>query len=310
MRNARSVRRSRALVYDVLSAGLDHGLTGARRLRARGDRVPDVNLGLLSTAMGLSEGVNPLAVWRERFRWLTLYYLASGPLAFAMALAYDRMGVDRARRVRVAARVHDVLRAAVPGAHEQVRRGDPAANDDLQTLFEFAGGLAACAHDSAALRPYAERRLSSLLGARVRDLRRGSRPEAWRSHGRQDGGLAARSSVREGQRRAVARGSATPSSPSSQQRSRARISSTRCGAPNRDMIAALSRSMEAKDYYTGGHTERVSRSLSRSAERLGYTGAELAAIEIGSLVHDIGKIGIPESILNKPGPLDRRASGR
>ena len=72
---------------------------------------------------------------------------------------------------------------------------------------------------------------------------------------------------------------------------------------NRDMIAALSRSMEAKDFYTGGHTERVSRISVALAERLGYTGAELTAIEIGSLVHDIGKIGIPEAILNKPGPL-------
>jgi HD-GYP domain-containing protein (c-di-GMP phosphodiesterase class II) len=72
---------------------------------------------------------------------------------------------------------------------------------------------------------------------------------------------------------------------------------------NRDMIAALSRSMEAKDYYTGGHTERLSRISVALAERLGFSGTELAAIEIGSLVHDIGKIGIPESILNKPGPL-------
>ena len=72
---------------------------------------------------------------------------------------------------------------------------------------------------------------------------------------------------------------------------------------NRDLIAALSRSMEAKDYYTGGHTERVARITVALATRLGYTGAELAAIEIGALVHDIGKIGIPEGILNKPGPL-------
>ena len=61
--------------------------------------------------------------------------------------------------------------------------------------------------------------------------------------------------------------------------------------------------MEAKDYYTGGHTERVARITVALATRLGYTGAELAAVEIGALVHDIGKIGIPEAILNKPGPL-------
>jgi putative nucleotidyltransferase with HDIG domain len=71
-----------------------------------------------------------------------------------------------------------------------------------------------------------------------------------------------------------------------------------------ETIAALSRSMEAKDYYTGGHTERVSDIAVALARRLGYDGADLDAIEIGALLHDIGKIGIPERILHKPGPLD------
>jgi putative nucleotidyltransferase with HDIG domain len=62
--------------------------------------------------------------------------------------------------------------------------------------------------------------------------------------------------------------------------------------------------MEAKDYYTGGHTERVSAVSVALAARLGYAGGELDAIEIGALLHDIGKIGIPERILHKPGPLD------
>ena len=45
---------------------------------------------------------------------------------------------------------------------------------------------------------------------------------------------------------------------------------------------------------------------SRSGSRSGSAtrGADLDAIEIGALMHDIGKIGIPESILHKPGPLD------
>jgi putative nucleotidyltransferase with HDIG domain len=73
---------------------------------------------------------------------------------------------------------------------------------------------------------------------------------------------------------------------------------------HRDMIAALSRSMEAKDFYTGGHTERVAELAVALARRLGYSGDELEAIEIGALLHDIGKIGIPERILNKPAPLD------
>ncbi len=73
---------------------------------------------------------------------------------------------------------------------------------------------------------------------------------------------------------------------------------------NRDTIAALSKSMEAKDLYTGGHTGRVAAVSLALAERLGYDGEALEAIEIGALLHDIGKIGIPEHILRKEGPLD------
>jgi putative nucleotidyltransferase with HDIG domain len=73
---------------------------------------------------------------------------------------------------------------------------------------------------------------------------------------------------------------------------------------HRATIAALSRSMEAKDLYTGGHTERVAAIATALARTLGYRGHELEAIEIGALLHDIGKIGIPEQILRKEGPLD------
>jgi putative nucleotidyltransferase with HDIG domain len=62
--------------------------------------------------------------------------------------------------------------------------------------------------------------------------------------------------------------------------------------------------MEAKDLYTGGHTGRVAAVAVALAEQLGYSGDELEAIEIGALLHDIGKIGIPEEILHKQGPLD------
>jgi HD domain len=74
---------------------------------------------------------------------------------------------------------------------------------------------------------------------------------------------------------------------------------------HRDTIAALSRSMEAKDSDTGNHTERVAEISVALGEVLGFSGDELEAIEIGALLHDIGKIGIPESILLKPGPLDQ-----
>ena len=68
-------------------------------------------------------------------------------------------------------------------------------------------------------------------------------------------------------------------------------------------IAALSRSIEAKDEYSGGHVERVRVLAVELARTLGYRGDDLEAIEVGALLHDIGKIGVPERILNKPGPL-------
>jgi thiamine transporter ThiT/5'-deoxynucleotidase YfbR-like HD superfamily hydrolase len=83
-----------------------------------------------------------------------------------------------------------------------------------------------------------------------------------------------------------------------------REANVRLRRAHRDTIAALSRSMEAKDLYTGGHTGRVAAVAVALAERLGYEGEALEAIEIGALLHDIGKIGIPEQILRKQAPLD------
>jgi putative nucleotidyltransferase with HDIG domain len=83
-----------------------------------------------------------------------------------------------------------------------------------------------------------------------------------------------------------------------------RDANVRLRRAHRDTIAALSKSMEAKDLYTGGHTGRVAAVSLALAERLGYEGEDLEAIEIGALLHDIGKIGIPEQILRKQGPLD------
>jgi HD domain len=73
---------------------------------------------------------------------------------------------------------------------------------------------------------------------------------------------------------------------------------------HKDTIAALSRSMEAKDLYTGGHTERVAAVAVGLARRLGFRDDDLEAIEIGALLHDIGKIGVPGEVLRKAGPLN------
>jgi hypothetical protein len=73
---------------------------------------------------------------------------------------------------------------------------------------------------------------------------------------------------------------------------------------HRDTIAALSRSLDVKDVYTGGHIDRVAALAVELGKELGLKGEELEALEIGALLHDIGKIGVPEQILLKRAPLD------
>ncbi len=62
--------------------------------------------------------------------------------------------------------------------------------------------------------------------------------------------------------------------------------------------------LEAKDAYTSGHSMRVKEFAVKTAVQLGYTGDRLAQVDLGSKLHDIGKIGTREAVLNKPGPLE------
>ena len=68
-------------------------------------------------------------------------------------------------------------------------------------------------------------------------------------------------------------------------------------------ITSLARTIEAKDPYTGGHTERVATLAWRLATELGFTEAELQAVNVGALIHDIGKIGVSDKVLLKEGAL-------
>jgi putative nucleotidyltransferase with HDIG domain len=68
-------------------------------------------------------------------------------------------------------------------------------------------------------------------------------------------------------------------------------------------ITSLARTIEAKDPYTGGHTERVSRVAATLAIELGFSAEDLRAVEVGAVIHDIGKIGVPDATLLKAGPL-------
>jgi putative two-component system response regulator len=68
-------------------------------------------------------------------------------------------------------------------------------------------------------------------------------------------------------------------------------------------VQMLVHALEAKDAYTSGHSSRVSRYATKSAVLLGFTDDALEHIRLGGELHDIGKIGTREDILNKPGPL-------
>jgi len=68
-------------------------------------------------------------------------------------------------------------------------------------------------------------------------------------------------------------------------------------------VQMLVQALEAKDAYTSGHSTRVSRYAVKTAVHLGYTGERLEQIRLGGELHDIGKIGTREDLLNKPGPL-------
>ncbi len=68
-------------------------------------------------------------------------------------------------------------------------------------------------------------------------------------------------------------------------------------------VQTLVHALEAKDAYTSGHSSRVSRYAVKTAVQLGYVGELLDHIKLGAELHDIGKIGTREAVLNKPGPL-------
>jgi diguanylate cyclase (GGDEF)-like protein len=173
-----------------------------------------VNVGLLCMVMSIDEGIPVRYVWRERFAWATLHYTAYGPLAYAAALAYDKMGVI------------GLLTFAVP-----------------PVLLALS------------TRQYLERTRDAV--EEVREINE-----------------------------------------------RLANSNARVRRVHLETIAALSRSMEAKDDYSGAHIDRVRSVAVALGQKLGFEGEDLDAIEVGALMHDIGKIGIPEHILTKPGQLD------
>jgi HD-GYP domain-containing protein (c-di-GMP phosphodiesterase class II) len=68
-------------------------------------------------------------------------------------------------------------------------------------------------------------------------------------------------------------------------------------------VKALAAAIDGKDPYTRGHSERVSRFAVATAQALGLSETEVEQIRISALLHDVGKIGIDDNVLKKPGQL-------
>ncbi len=70
-----------------------------------------------------------------------------------------------------------------------------------------------------------------------------------------------------------------------------------------NVMVSLAYIIEAKDKYTVGHTQRVSEYAVKLAQKIGLERDRIEKLRMAGLIHDIGKIGVPEIILNKPGKL-------
>lgn len=71
-----------------------------------------------------------------------------------------------------------------------------------------------------------------------------------------------------------------------------------------DTVTSLAYAIDAKDQYTQGHSQKVSAYAALLAEAMAMSEAEVDEIRLAAVLHDVGKVGIPEAILNKSGPLN------
>lgn len=70
------------------------------------------------------------------------------------------------------------------------------------------------------------------------------------------------------------------------------------------VLVSLARSVEARDPYTRGHSERISSAAVGFGKKIGLRGDQLNALFVAGIVHDIGKVMVPDAVLMKPGRLD------
>lgn len=77
-----------------------------------------------------------------------------------------------------------------------------------------------------------------------------------------------------------------------------------------DTLKRLALAVARRDLYTRGHCERVARYAAELSRRIGLTEPEVKGAEKGGFLHDLGKIGIPDAVLLKPGPLNKAERAR
>ena len=71
----------------------------------------------------------------------------------------------------------------------------------------------------------------------------------------------------------------------------------------RTLASALARAVDAKDAYTRSHCQTVSQLCGLIGSELGFESGRLTRLRLAGLLHDVGKIGVPDAILNKPAKL-------
>ncbi|MDR3573952.1 MAG: HD domain-containing protein [Anaerolineaceae bacterium] len=86
--------------------------------------------------------------------------------------------------------------------------------------------------------------------------------------------------------------------------SRARLN-TQLASNYLDTVLALAKTLEARDPYTGNHSQRMTDLAESLSRKLGLSDVEIKAVRWAALLHDIGKIAIPDEILRRPGPLTK-----
>ena len=78
------------------------------------------------------------------------------------------------------------------------------------------------------------------------------------------------------------------------------------GIDYHEIIECIVSALDAKDPYTAGHSQRVSEMALALSEVLGLKREEVDKIHVAAHLHDIGKIGVPDAVLNKPDRLSRK----